>query len=128
MRSPTLLLAAALLVMTASACVEATPVIESTTVLQSTPDTVGPYEVHAVVRGVTDHVVELRYRLDSQVRFVPLVMEADPGGERFRAAIPGSTAGTLVSYYVAVLAGGARVAADPEAAGAGPYTFLILAD
>jgi hypothetical protein len=88
---------------------------------------VGPYEVQTVVSGVTDHVVELRYRFAEQVRFVPLVMSADHSGERFRAAIPGSPAGSRVFYYVAVLDQDERVAADPEAAGADPYSIEILA-
>lgn len=117
---------AAFLALAAAGCIEATPIIESTTVLQSTPDAVGPYEVQTVVSGVTDHVVELRYRFADRVRFVPLVMTADQSGERFRAAIPGSPAGTRIFYYVAVLDRDERVAADPEAAGAGPFSFEIL--
>lgn len=118
----------AIMAVAAGGCVQATPVIESTTRLEATPDTVGPYQVQAVILGVTDHVVELRYRFEDQARFVPLVMGSDESGERFRAAIPGSPAGTRIFYYVAVLDGDERVAVDPEAAGAGPYSFFILAE
>jgi hypothetical protein len=109
------------------ACQEAPPAIESTTVLQSTPDTVGPYVVQSVIVGVTGHDVELRYQVDDDLRFIPLPMLPDDGGELFRAAIPGRSAGSTISYYVTVLEGRERVADDPEAAAAGPYVFTILA-
>lgn len=109
-----------------ASCVEAPPVIESTTVLSSTPNTVGPYMVQSVITGVTDHAVELRYRVDDDPRFVPLPMLAD--GERFSAGIPGRPAGTSISYYVTVLHDGQRIVDDPQGAGAAPYAFMILAE
>lgn len=116
---------ASLLAFLAGACT-APPVIESTTRLQATTDTVGPYKVQSIVVGITDQVVELRYRPGDGAPFIPLVMTADDSGERFRAAIPGNPAGTRIGYYVAVLEDGARIAADPDGAAARPHTFTIL--
>ena len=116
---------ATLLAALAAGACTAPPVIESTTLLQATTDTVGPYEVQSVVLGITDQVVELRYRPGDGTRFIPLVMSADDSGERFRAAIPGSPAGTRIGYYVAVLDDGFRIAADPDGAAARPHTFTI---
>ena len=114
-----------------SGCVEAPPIIESTTALESTPDTVGPYVVHTVVSGVTDQAVELRYRLDDDLRYIPLRMLTAPGsspGEHYTAAIPGRPAGTIIAYYVTVLQDDTRIADDPVGAGAQPYTFAIAAE
>ena len=115
-----------LLALSLGACSEAPPIIASTTVLESTPDTVGPYVVQSVILDVGDHEVELRYRIDDDLRYLPLPMVADSGGELHSAAIPGRPAGTRIAYYVTVIAGGERIVDDPEGAGAAPYTFTIL--
>ncbi len=118
-------------------CDVAAPTIAATTILSDTSDVVGPYAVYTVVEGIGDHRVELRYRLDDTVTFIPVLMESidedeDSGdGELYRAAIPGARAGTRISYYIAVLDGtgsgeGGRLAADPEAGAAAPYQFTIL--
>lgn len=128
MRPPVLSIITVLLA-AGSGCVEALPIIESTTALESTPDTVGPYVVHAVVSGVTDQAIELRYRLDDDLRYIPLPMLAEPEpGDHYTAAIPGRPAGTVIAYYVTVLQDDTRIADDPVGAGARPYTFVIEAE
>lgn len=119
----TLLYAAAALFV--AACDVSAPLIESTTRLESTSDTIGPYVVHSVIVGLDDEYVDLDYLVDDAKRFIPVPMTAVDGEERFRGEIPGQPSGTVISYYVAVVRDGVRVAADPDAAGAGPYVFVI---
>ncbi len=108
-----------------AACDVSAPLIESTTRLESTSDVVGPYVVHSVIIGVDDENVDLDYLVDDARRFIPIPMTAVEGEELFRGEIPGQPSGTVISYYVAVVRDGVRVAADPDAAGAGPYIFVI---
>ncbi|MCG8416305.1 MAG: hypothetical protein MJE77_00015 [Proteobacteria bacterium] len=109
------------------ACDDAQPFIESTTVLSDTTDTVGPYVVQSIiVNAGGDDIVELRYFVDDQSQFIPLLMQADQDGERHEVGIPGRPAGSTISYYVTVLRDGARVADDPGAGAAQPYQFNVL--
>jgi hypothetical protein len=117
---------ATFLALSLGACSEAPPIITSTTVLESTADTVGPYVVQSVIIDAGDHAVELRYRIDDDLRYLPVPMTADSDGELHSGAIPGRPAGTRIAYYVTVLSGSERIVDDPEGAGAGPYTFTIL--
>ena len=109
----------------AAACDVSAPLIESTTRLEPTSDVVGPYVVQSVIIGVDDENVDLDYLVDDARRFIPIPMTAVEGEELFRGEIPGQPSGTVISYYVAVVRDGVRVAADPDAAGAGPYVFVI---
>jgi hypothetical protein len=108
-----------------AACDVSAPLIESTTRLGPTGDTVGPYVVHTVIIGWDGEHVDLDYLVDDAERFIPVPMTAVDGEERFRGEIPGQPAGTTISYYVAVVRDGVRVASDPDAAGAGPYVFVV---
>jgi len=107
------------------ACTPAPPLIEATTRLGATSDTAGPYVVHSVVIGVDGEAVELNYSVDDARRFIPVPMLAADDEESFRGEIPGQPAGSVISYYVAVLRDGEQVASDPDAAGAGPYVFAV---
>ncbi|WP_428264671.1 hypothetical protein [Haliangium sp.] len=107
-------------------CDPAPPRIEAITVLGPTIDTAGPYTVEAVVTGVVDEIVELRYRDDEQRAYVHRAMFTDDRGELYRGAIPGYPTGTTVDYYLAVVDDGQVVNTDPEAGEAAPYTFTIV--
>jgi len=120
-----LTLVSAIAAMGLAACELSAPFIESTTRLESTSDTTGPYVVHSVIIGVDGEHVDLDYLIDDERRFIPVPMTAVDGEEQFRGEIPGQPSGSVISYYVAVVRDGVRVASDPEAAGAGPYVFTI---
>jgi hypothetical protein len=125
MMGRSLTFAASTVALLAVGCTQAPPFIEATTVLTSTSDTTGPYVVHSVVVGVDGESVELSYLADERARFIPVLMVAADDEERFRGEIPGQPSGTEISYYVAVVRDGERIAADPETAGAQPYVFRI---
>jgi hypothetical protein len=101
----------------AAACASEKPRILSVTIPGDTRDTLGPYVVQVVVRGLASgDLVQVRYSIDNGLHFYKSEAQRVSGrSDLYDGAIPGQPQGTTVEYYVAVERGGKVVAFDPMA-------------